>query len=653
MLNFVFILFAAQTVVPAPGPAGPALRDRAEAYYHFSLGLQARFQGDTQTSLEEYRKAQKLDARSSAIRVETARLLRDAGKLDEALAEAKEAVRLGKDDPDAHLILAQLYQMQAEGTGAEDVVRKAAAELEEVVRLQPADGNTMLGLAGIYAQLQQPKDAARVWQKYLTLDPGSLEGYIQLGTQLLAAGESEQAATAFRKAVELQPSSARAYQSLGEAYARAQQADQAILNYRKALEIEPGNLRVRLALGETLFRSRRHKEVVAEADAVLAKDPRNRFAFELKGRALRELKEFDQANAAADEVLAQDPTNLTASYLKVTIAEARRDFASAAAQIEAILSRNRTGEDPAEGASNDRVFLIHLGFAYQQQNRYADAAGSFARAMAVGGEPDAQLLGYHAEALYLAKDLDRALAAVRSARSRFPDDPDLASLEATVLRERGDLAGALAIVEKLRQKSPRDVKVLTEVAEFYRRARNYPEAEAVLRGAREIEAKNLSVLFQLGAALERQQRHDEAEAVFREALAVEADSAPILNYLGYMNADRNVRVEEALGLIEKALALDPENSAYLDSRGWALYRLGRLERAEQDVRQSLGRQAKNAVVLGHLGDILARRGKTAEAMASWQKALQGEDDEGELDRARVERKIRDAQTGLQAESQKP
>ena len=54
------------------------------------------------------------------------------------------------------------------------------------------------------------------------------------------------------------------------------------------------------------------------------------------------------------------------------------------------------------------------------------------------------------------------------------------------------------------------------------------------------------MLFQLGAVLERQKRHDAAEAAFREALAIEPDSAPVLNYLGYMNADRNVRVEEAL-----------------------------------------------------------------------------------------------------------
>jgi Flp pilus assembly protein TadD len=161
-----------------------------------------------------------------------------------------------------------------------------------------------------------------------------------------------------------------------------------------------------------------------------------------------------------------------------------------------------------------------------------------------------------------------------------------------------------------------------------------------------VDPRSLRTLFQLGAVLERQKRHAEAEAVFRDALSVDPDSAPVLNYLGYMNVDRGERVEEGLSLIEKALSLDPGNGAYLDSLGWAQYRLGQVEEAESNVRKALEQQAANAVVLDHLGDILKRRGQLREAVETWRKALVGEDDGEELDRARVERKIREAQTTL-------
>ena len=190
-------------------------------------------------------------------------------------------------------------------------------------------------------------------------------------------------------------------------------------------------------------------------------------------------------------------------------------------------------------------------------------------------------------------------------------------------------------------------------ADFYRRARRFPEAEAALRRARELDPKNLSVLFQLGAVLERAKRPDEAEAVFREALHLEPDSAAVLNYLGYMNADRNVHVEEALTMVQKAVALDPATPAYQDSLGWALYRLNRLETAEEAVRKALEKDADNAVILDHLGDILNKTGRVSEALQSWQRALKGEDEEGELDRTHVEAKIREAQGALRAQQAQP
>jgi Flp pilus assembly protein TadD len=258
------------------------------------------------------------------------------------------------------------------------------------------------------------------------------------------------------------------------------------------------------------------------------------------------------------------------------------------------------------------------------------------------------------DALLLAKDNDAALAAVRKAREKHKDDRDLLALEANVLRARGDVEAGRALIATLRQQAPKDPAVLAQVADFHRRALDYPAAEAILREARALDPRNLRVLFQLGAVLERQKRHDDAEAAFREALAVEPKSAPILNYLGYMNADRNVRVEEAAQLIERALALDPDNGAYMDSLGWAFFRLDRLTEAETYLRRAVTDEP-SAVVYDHLGDVLSKRGLVAEAVENWRRALAATDEDEELDRPRVERKIRDAlaQHGQAGSDNKP
>ena len=217
----VFLAGAAAAAPPKPElrPATP-VRDRSQAYYHFSLGLQARLMGDTEAALAEYRRAAKLDPASAVIRVEAARLLRDSGRFEEALVEAKQAVALEPDHADAHLILGQLYQSQSDGSAGDEAVRLAAAEFEEVVRLQPNDLMTLQSLAALHAQLQRPLEAARAWERYLEIDPGSFDAHVQLGAQLLAAGESERAAGRCKKRL----SSSRRPPALMRSWARSTRA---------------------------------------------------------------------------------------------------------------------------------------------------------------------------------------------------------------------------------------------------------------------------------------------------------------------------------------------------------------------------------------------------------------------------------------------
>ena len=117
-------------------------------------------------------------------------------------------------------------------------------------------------------------------------------------------------------------------------------------------------------------------------------------------------------------------------------------------------------------------------------------------------------------------------------------------------------------------------------------------------------------------------------------------SAPALNSLGYTLADRGQRLPEAVGFIERALKVDPDNPSYLDSLGWALYKQGRATEAEAQLRKAAQALPEQSVIQDHFGDVLVKNGKLPEAIGAWERALAGDGED--IDRAAIEKKIKDA-----------
>ena len=95
-----------------------------------------------------------------------------------------------------------------------------------------------------------------------------------------------------------------------------------------------------------------------------------------------------------------------------------------------------------------------------------------------------------------------------------------------------------------------------------------------------------------------------------------------MNYLGYMLADRDTRLDEALGYIRRAVALDPQNGAYLDSLGWAYYKMGNYDLAEENLRRASERINNDPTVHDHLGELYMKTGRLKLAAANWERSLE-------------------------------
>ena len=100
-----------------------------------------------------------------------------------------------------------------------------------------------------------------------------------------------------------------------------------------------------------------------------------------------------------------------------------------------------------------------------------------------------------------------------------------------------------------------------------------------------------------------------------------------MNYLGYMWADNGENLEQALELVRRAVALEPDNGAYVDSLGWALFRLGEFEAARSQLERAQQLVPEDSTILEHLGDVYVALGDTRRAREVYENALAINDEE--------------------------
>ena len=151
----------------------------------------------------------------------------------------------------------------------------------------------------------------------------------------------------------------------------------------------------------------------------------------------------------------------------------------------------------------------------------------------------------------------------------------------------------------------------------------------VIAKAKEPKRLNQYFFFQLGATCERNGDLAKAEEYFQKCLQLAPDFAEALNYLGYMWAEHDMKLDQARQLIEKALKLEPKNGAYLDSLGWVLFKLHQPKEALDYILKACDLlEEPDPTVFDHLGDIYAALQQPDKAREAWRKALALEPNEG-------------------------
>ncbi|MGO9209945.1 MAG: tetratricopeptide repeat protein [Terriglobales bacterium] len=619
------------------GKAAPRLPDKAAAYYHYSLAhmyeelvsIYGRAEYATK-AIQEYRAAIENDPDSEYLNAGLAELYAKTGRIAEAVREAQDILKRDPNNLEARKLLGRIYlrslgDLQS-GTQSQEVLKLAIEQFQEIVRLEPKSVDDHLLLGRLYRLDNDLVKAEEEFKAAIQIQPDSEEAITSLAYLYNEEGDAPRAIALLNQI----PDAARSgklYAALGYTYEQQKEYKKAVAAYRKAVELDRDNLESLRGLAQNLMNDGQYEAALEQYRQIADADPQDAQSYLRISEIYRRQGKFDQAldMLKKAESLVQDSLEIPFNMALVYDAQGR--FEDAATTLQQLMEKTAHPDgNYTTGERNNRsVFLERLGTVYREQGKSQAAVEAYRKMLELGGDSESRGYQQMIDTLREAKQWPQATAVAQESVQKLPNDRGLKLVLAGQLADTGQTDEGLAMAKSLLKGTAEDREVYIALAQINSRLKRWNDAEEDINKAAGLASKQEDkdyVQFVLGSIYERQKRFEPAEAAFRKVLANDPRSAITLNYLGYMMADRGTHLDEALGYIKKAVELDPQNGAYLDSLGWAYFKLGNYDLAEENLRKASERIGNDATVQDHLGDVYQKMGRLKQAAAHWQRALE-------------------------------
>ncbi|MGE5735985.1 MAG: tetratricopeptide repeat protein [Acidobacteriota bacterium] len=652
--------------------------DRAAAYFHYSMAhiyeelVTVYGRSDlANKAIEEYRQAIDADPGSAYLTSGLAELYAKTGRIRDAVLEAQDILKRDPKNLEAHKLLGRIYlrslgDMQTGGqSGGQNVLKLAIEQYEEIVKLDTDPGNLVddhLLLGRLYRLNNDLQKAENEFKTAVKLQPDSEEAVTTLAYLYNEEGDSTRAVQALNSVPDA-GRSAKLYSALGYTYEQQKQYKQAIEAYRHAIELDRDNLDAIRGLAQNLMNDGQTDAALDQYKIIADANPEDAQTYLRMAEIYRKQGKFDQAldSLKKAETMVQD--SIEVPYQIATVYQAQGRDEEAAQTLKQLLDKTEKADgNYTQGEKSNRaVFLERLGTIYREMGNNQSALDTFRKMLPLGD--DNAVRGYQQiiDTYREAKQWPQATAAAKEAVQKLPNDRGLKMVLASQLADTGQADTAIEQVKALLKGNADDREVYVALSQMYTRLKRWNEAEQAINKAEQLSTKpedKTYAVFVKGSVYEREKKYEQAEEAFKQVLNSDPQNAVALNYLGYMLADRGVRLDEALNYVKKAIDLDPANGAYLDSLGWAYYKLGKYDLAEQNLSKAVQRTPNDPTVQDHLGDVYQKVGRLKQAAAHWERALNEYNrsvsaDVEPSEVAKVQKKLESARIKLAREEPQP
>lgn len=593
----------------------------ADVLAYYSQGLIHDLHREYDAAQTNYLHAVELDPDNEPLNFRVAMGLLHRKRTDEAIRLMEQLKARRPDSERVALWLAWIYR-------AADRNEKAAETYHELIAMKPLDASSYLDAATFFLGTNRREDAVEALERGLK-HAEDRQG-IRTNLARLKADEAREATdekqrrkalkraiALYREASKANPTDLDVLARTGDLYILAGEPEKAIPLFSQVEQANPDDLKMKQRLAAGFLATGDIDEAIARLEDISRKQPTNAQVYYYLGELYQE--QGDREHAITNFSLAAKAGNTPAPVIRLALLLLEEEPGEAARVL-------REGLERRPGYAR---FLSLLAYAELRDGDTEAALKTFTKAENALQEDErtGAFLYNYGLAWHRSGDTDRAVDYLSSALQK-----DLGLIEALIQElasKEGDLDEAIGLVVRLAERQPDQTGIQLYLGILQSYAERYEDALATFSRTEELAAEDplgkllldAEFYFNFAAAAERTGAFDRAEELFEKVLTLDPSHLHTLNYLAYMWAERGVKLKEATERVTAALALEPDNAAFLDTLGWIRYKEGRYEDALKEIERAANLLPEDATIVDHLGDIYLQLGREQEALLHWQRSF--------------------------------
>ncbi len=489
----------------------------------------------------------------------------------QALEDYRQGLRVDPDSIFLKTRMAKLYFSSGEMASAVDM-----ADTIPVSAVNDARG--LLQLAKIYAGTGHSDKALLFLDRVIEKDPTNEKGYISKGMLLLSLKRLDEAQAFLQAAVDQVPASPEIHFYLGMTMNEAGKIEESEKHFEQAITIRENFRRAYLSLGSLYEEHKKPARAMQVYERYLQHgNPHDKdIRLQLVRLYLRS-QAYEKALEQLTQILEYSPDDLNAQVRMALVYGEMGNYQQAIDELTTILQSR-----PKELRVRD-----YLGLMYEEMKDYDQAKRTYVANLKINPNYYDTLL-HLGFLLYREKQYDEAITYLGEGKRVQP-----------------------------KRSEPYLLLGLT-----YLQQQQYDAAVTVFQEGIQHNPANADLHFNLGTTYDKLDQFDKVVQEMERTLSLEPEHADALNYLGYSYADRGVKVEQALKLTQRAVELKPNNGYYIDSLGWALFKVGRSAEALETIDRALSLVFDDAVIFEHLGEIYLQREEREKAQKAWARSIE-------------------------------